>query len=61
MAAKAPWKRKNPAKKHTKLSAKSKVKARLRARRAGRTYPNLVDNMAAAKSQKAKKTKKARK
>jgi hypothetical protein len=52
MPTKAPWKKKNPAKKHTKLTAASKAKARASARRAGRRYPNLVDNMNAAKAQK---------
>jgi hypothetical protein len=48
----SPWKRPNPAKKHTKLSAKSKASARASAKRAGRKYPNLVDNMRAAARQK---------
>ena len=62
MAAKTPpWKRKNPAKKHTKLTPASKAKARAAARRAGRTYPSLVDNMNAAKAQKKRPTKKAAK
>jgi hypothetical protein len=53
--ATAPWKRKNPKKKPTRLTAKSKASARARAKRKGRKYPNLVDNMNAAKRQKAKK------
>ena len=56
MATKAPWKRKNPKNKHTKLSAKSKKSARARARRAGRKYPSLVDNMNAAKRQSKSKS-----
>lgn len=43
---KAPWKKSAPKKsKHTKLSGKQKKRAR---KRAGRPYPNLVDNMAEA-------------
>ena len=60
MAAKTPpWKRKNPAKKHTKLTSASKTKARAAARRAGRKYPSLVDNMNAAKAQNKTTKKKA--
>ena len=33
-----------------KLSSKKKAKAKAAARKAGRPYPNLVDNMRAAKS-----------
>ena len=51
--SKAPWDRKNPKKKaggrSRKLTAAQKGDARSRARRAGRPYPNLVDNMAAAR------------
>ena len=57
MATSPPWKRKNPKRTHTKLTAKSKAAARARARRAGRPYPSLVDNMNAAKQQKAAGTK----
>jgi ribosomal protein L15E len=35
----------------TKLAPKSKAKAKAAAARAGRKYPNLVDNMNAAKEQ----------
>nr|QDP20920.1 hypothetical protein FNV92_01565 [Bradyrhizobium cosmicum] len=70
-APRAPWKRASPRKrtgkasKHLTPSQKSAAKAR--ARRAGRRYPNLVDNMrmAAKKNTKAKsatkKSAKARK
>lgn len=51
MARKSPWERPNPKQRHTKLTAKSKAAARARALRAGRTYPNLIDNMYAAKLQ----------
>jgi hypothetical protein len=46
----APWDRPNPRKKAKKLSPKAKSAAKARARRAGRKYPNLVDNMRAARS-----------
>jgi len=50
---KAPWDRPPPKKaKHTKLSAKQKSAAKRRANRAGRAYPNLVDNMRAARKKK---------
>lgn len=47
----APWKTKNPKppKARTKLSPAAKQRARERAEEAGRPYPNLVDNMWAAK------------
>jgi len=52
----APWDRPSPKKsKHTKLTAKSKKAAKTKATRAGRKYPNLVDNMRAAKRQKKSK------
>lgn len=47
-----PWKRKNPqAKTRTKLTPSSVAWAKARARKAGRRYPNLVDNMAATRRQ----------
>jgi hypothetical protein len=50
---KAPWKRPAPEKsRHTRLSAKQKTAARRRAKRAGRKYPNLVDNMREARKKK---------
>src|SRR5215470_17773185 len=56
-SARAPWKRENPRKRAGKsskhLSPAKKAAAKARARRAGRRYPNLVDNMRMA----AKKTK----
>jgi hypothetical protein len=61
--ARAPWKRSNPRKrpgeqsKH--LTPAQKVTAKARARRAGRPYPNLVDNMRmASKASKKKAAKK---
>ena len=43
---------------HTKLTPKSKTKAKAAARRAGRKYPSLVDNMNAAKNQRSGQAKK---
>ncbi|MET0705502.1 MAG: DUF6321 domain-containing protein [Tardiphaga sp.] len=60
--AKAPWKRPNPRKRAGKasrhLSPAKKSAAKARAKRAGRPYPNLVDNMRMAKSAKKKTAKK---
>lgn len=48
-----PWKRKTPAKgPHTKLTPESKAEAKAAAKAAGRPYPNLVDNMNAARKQR---------
>jgi hypothetical protein len=43
------WKRKNPKKKHKTLSPKQKAKAKRLARKAGRPYPNMVDNARVAR------------
>lgn len=43
------WETKNPKKKSEKLSPEEKQRARARARKAGRPYPNLVDNAAVAR------------
>jgi hypothetical protein len=43
------WETKNPAKKSKKLSPAKKAVARARAKKAGRPYPNLIDNMNAAR------------
>jgi hypothetical protein len=57
---KPPWKRKSPPKKigrkSVRLSAEQKDAARARAKRAGRRYPNLVDNMWAAQRGKVSHT-----
>jgi hypothetical protein len=46
---KPPWKRGAPRDaKHHKLSPRRKASAKASAKRAGRRYPNLVDNMRAA-------------
>jgi hypothetical protein len=54
-----PWKRSYPRKRarkaSTHLTPKEKSAARARARRAGRRYPNLVDNMQMAAKKNAKK------
>jgi hypothetical protein len=64
-ASRAPWKRSNPRKRAGKaskhLTPAKKSAAKARARRAGRRYPNLVDNMRmAAKKTSKKKTSKAK-
>jgi hypothetical protein len=49
---KPPWKKQNPRKRKKqaarKLTAAQEKAAKARAKRAGRRYPNLVDNMWAA-------------
>ena len=47
---KAFWDTKNPKKKSTPLSAGQKKAAQARAKKAGRPWPNLVDNAWAARS-----------
>jgi len=50
-----PWKKKRPkVGARVKLSAEDKEAARSRAARAGRRYPNLIDNMWAAKRKKTR-------
>jgi hypothetical protein len=60
-----PWKRPNPrlraGKKSRHLTPAKKAAAKARARRAGRRYPNLVDNTRMASSAKPKTVKKAAK
>jgi hypothetical protein len=52
----APWQRPNPKRRgrtpSKKLSARARAIARARAAAAGRRYPNLVDNMWAARNVK---------
>lgn len=43
------WDQPNPKKDHKKLSPAKKAAAKARAKRAGRPYPNLIDNMWASK------------
>lgn len=49
MAEKKVWEKKDPTKKDKPLTKDQKSKAKAAAKRAGRPYPNLVDNMNAAK------------
>ena len=57
-----PWKRSNPRKRAGRtprhLTSPQKSAAKARARRAGRPYPNLVDNMRMASKTSARKTEK---
>lgn len=50
--AKEAWDTKNPKKKSDKLTPSQKSQAKARAKKAGRPYPNLVDNMAVSKKGK---------
>ena len=43
------WDEPNPNKTSTHLTPAKKAKAKARAKAAGRPYPNLIDNMAAAR------------
>jgi len=43
------WDKPNPVKKHKHLSDKDKAAAKARAKAAGRKYPNMVDNIWAAR------------
>jgi hypothetical protein len=57
---KAPWRQANPkakSKTSRKLTPEQKAAAKARAKKAGRPYPNLVDNMAVAKQANARKRK----
>ena len=46
------WDKPNPNKKSDKLTPEQKSEAKARAKKAGRPYPNLVDNMAVSKKGK---------
>jgi hypothetical protein len=49
----APWRKPKPkSKTKTTLTPRSIAKAKAAAKRAGRRYPNLVDNMRAAREQR---------
>lgn len=53
VASKKPvWETKDPTKKDKPLGKKAKASAKAKAKAAGRPYPNLVDNMNAAKKKK---------
>ena len=43
------WETKNPNKKSKKLSPAKKAAAKASAKKAGRPYPNLIDNMKASR------------
>jgi hypothetical protein len=46
------WDKKNPKKTSKKLTPAQKTAAKARAKKAGRPYPNLVDNAAASRGKK---------
>lgn len=54
MKKKEVWDKPNPKKKSTPLTPAQKASAKARAAKAGRPYPNLVDNMAASRMKKGK-------
>jgi hypothetical protein len=64
-SSRPPWKRRNPrqarGKGSKRLSPQQKATARARARKAGRRYPNLVDNMRVAARATATKKRSTRK
>ena len=49
---KAFWDKPNPKKKSAPLTASQKAQAKARAKKAGRPYPNLVDNAAVRRKKK---------
>ena len=54
MKKKQVWDKPNPKKKSTPLTPAQNASAKARAVKAGRPYPNLVDNMAASRMKKGK-------
>ena len=46
------WNKPNPKQKSKPLSASQKAAAKARAKKAGRPYPNLIDNMAVSRKAK---------
>jgi hypothetical protein len=52
MVKKAFWDKKNPKKTSKKLTSAQKSAAKARAKKAGRPYPNLIDNAAVSKKKK---------
>jgi hypothetical protein len=46
------WDRKNPRRRHKKLSPADKAKAKRLAKKAGRPYPNMVDNARVARKKR---------
>jgi hypothetical protein len=51
------WEKPNPSRESDPLSKKRKASAKAKAKAAGRPYPNLIDNMAAARSSSVNKSK----
>lgn len=49
----SPWKKRTPRTKRAHLTAAQKQQARTRAAKAGRRYPNLIDNMYVARKARA--------
>jgi hypothetical protein len=49
MVKKQVWDKPNPKSKSKKLTSAQKAAAKARAKKAGRPYPNLIDNMAASR------------
>lgn len=54
MAKKEVWDKPNPNKESKKLTPAQKAEAKARAEKAGRPYPNLIDNMAVSRKKKGK-------
>ena len=52
MVKKQVWDKPNPKKKSKTLTPEQKAKAKARAKKAGRPYPNLIDNMAVSRKKK---------
>jgi hypothetical protein len=52
MPGKMVWDKPNPKKKSKALTPAQKARAKAAAKKAGRPYPNLVDNMRAGKKKK---------
>lgn len=52
MVKKQVWDKPNPKKKSKPLTSAQKAAAKARAKKAGRPYPNLIDNMAATRKKK---------
>lgn len=49
MLKKPVWDKPSPKEKSKKLNPAQKAKAKAKAKKAGRPYPNLIDNMAVAR------------
>jgi hypothetical protein len=52
MVKKQVWDKPNPKSKSKALTPGQKASAKARAKKAGRPYPNLIDNMAASRKKK---------